>query len=77
MVKWKNHIEANPKIMYGKPIIKGTRITVESILEKMAIGQNFQSIILDYPDLREEDLYACLSYATSMLKNEVTIPLAS
>lgn len=77
MVNWKNHIETNPGIMYGKPVIKGTRITVEVILEKMSNGQNFEDITGDYPDLEEEDLYACLSYATSMLRNEITIPLAS
>jgi uncharacterized protein (DUF433 family) len=77
MRKWEKHIEMNPEIMYGKPVIKGTRIPVDLILEKMSNGQNFQEISKDYPDLNEEDLYACLSYATSVLRNEITIPLAS
>ncbi|HDR51421.1 MAG TPA: DUF433 domain-containing protein [Mariniphaga anaerophila] len=77
MKKWENHIEANPEIMYGKPVIKGTRIPVDLILEKMSNGTNFQTIISDYPDLNEEDLYACLAYATSLIRNEVTISLAS
>lgn len=77
MKKWENYIEVNPEIMYGKPVIKGTRIPVELILEKMSNGQNFQEINKDYPDLKEDDLYACLAYATSLLRNEVTIPLAS
>lgn len=77
MRKWEKHIETNPEIMYGKPVIKGTRIPVDLILEKMSNGQNFQEIYKDYPDLNEEDLYACLAYATSVLRNEVTIPLAS
>lgn len=77
MKKWENYIEVNPEIMYGKPVIKGTRIPVELILEKMSNGQNFQEINKDYPDMKEDDLYACLAYATSLLRNEVTIPLAS
>ncbi len=77
MKKWENHIEINPEIMYGKPVIKGTRIPVELILEKMSNGQTFRELSIDYPDLKEDDLYACLAYATSLLRNEVTIPLAS
>jgi uncharacterized protein (DUF433 family) len=77
MKKWEKHIEANPEIMYGKPVIKGTRIPVDMILEKMSNGMNIKIILNDYPDLTEDDLYACLAYATSVLRNEVTIPLAS
>jgi uncharacterized protein (DUF433 family) len=77
MKNWKNHIEVTPEIMYGKPVIRGTRIPVELILEKMSNGQQNKDIIKDFPDLKEEDLFACLSYATSLLKNEVIISLAS
>jgi uncharacterized protein (DUF433 family) len=77
MKNWKNHIEANPGIMYGKPVVKGTRIPVDLILEKMSNGQLKEDIIKDYPDLKEEDLLACLAYATSLVRNEVTISLAS
>lgn len=62
MKKWENHIEANPEIMYGKPVIKGTRIPVDIILKKMANGKNFQKINKDYPDINKEDFYACLNY---------------
>jgi uncharacterized protein (DUF433 family) len=65
MKKWESHIEANPEIMYGKPVIKGTRIPVDLILEKMSNAQNFQEINQDYPDLKEDDLYACLNYVFS------------
>ena len=66
MRNWHNNIETNPNILYGKPVIKGTRIPVDLLLEKMANGQGFQEIIQSYPDLKEEDLYACLAYASSM-----------
>jgi uncharacterized protein (DUF433 family) len=77
MKDWKIHIEANPEILYGKPVIKGTRISVDLILEKMSCGQTFQEIIQNYPDLKEDDLYASLAYASSLIRNEVTKPLAS
>jgi uncharacterized protein (DUF433 family) len=77
MKKWDENIESNPNILYGKPVIKGTRIPVELLLEKMSNGQKFQDIIQSYPDLREDDLLACLAYAASLMRNEVTIPLAS
>ena len=77
MKNWKNYIEINPEVMYGKPVIKGTRIPVDLILEKMSNGQQNQDIIKDFPDLKEEDLFACLAYATSFLRNEVTMSLAS
>ncbi len=77
MKNWTNHIEANPNILYGKPVIKGTRIPVDVLLEKMSNGQKFQEIIQSYPDLKEDDLYACLAYASSLIKNEISIPVAS
>ena len=77
MKKWEDNIESNPNILYGKPVIKGTRIPVELLLEKMSNGQKFQEIIQNYPDLKEDDLFACMAYAASLLRNEITIPLAS
>jgi len=77
MRKWENNIETNPDILYGKPVIKGTRIPVDLILEKMSSGQGFQEIIQSYPYLTDDDLYASLAYASSLIRNEVTKPLAS
>ncbi|NJO70150.1 MAG: DUF433 domain-containing protein [Bacteroidetes bacterium] len=77
MKNWENNIETNPDILYGKPVIKGTRIPVDLLLEKMSNGQSFQEILQGYPDLNEVDLYACLAYATSLIRNEISLPLAS
>jgi uncharacterized protein (DUF433 family) len=77
MKKWENNIETNPEILYGKAIIKGTRIPVDLLLEKMSNGQSFQEILHGYPDLNEDDLYACLAYATSLIRNVIRLPLAS
>ncbi len=56
-------IETNPKIMLGKPVIKGTRLPVEIILEKLGYGYNEEEIIKDFPFLKREDIKACLIYA--------------
>lgn len=77
MKNWNNHIEINPEILYGKPVIKGTRIPVDLLLEKMSFGQSFETLKELYPDLTDDDLYACMAYASSLIKNETTIMLAS
>ncbi|WP_217607386.1 DUF433 domain-containing protein [Chitinophaga sp. GbtcB8] len=62
------HIEINPKVMMGKPVIKGTRITVEVILEKLSEGETIQDILIAYPQITQEAIYAALAYAASKMK---------
>ena len=57
------HIEINPDIMLGKPVIKGTRITVESILKKMAEGASTNDVVNMYSDLEKQHVYAALNYS--------------
>ena len=59
-----NLIEINPKIMVGKPVIKGTRIAVELVLEKLASGQTVGNILRSYPHLNRKQIIACLAYAS-------------
>ena len=64
-------IVVNPKIHFGKPVIKGTRITVQNVLELLNEGLNFDQIIRDYyPDLKKEDIKACLQYAIALVAAE-------
>lgn len=63
-------IIVNPKIMIGKPIIKGTRMTVELIVEKIAYGETIEDLKRDYPFLTEDDIRACLLYAAKRLAHE-------
>ena len=72
-----NLIESNPKIMFGKPVIKGTRITVELILEKIAAGESVETILLSYPHLKREQILACVDFAKKSLSLETVYPLAS
>ena len=69
-------IEVNPKVMMGKPVIKGTRITVESILEKLSAGQTAHDILVAHPHLHEQDIKAALAFAAESLKGENIYPFA-
>ncbi len=72
-----SRITVNPKILGGKPIIKGTRISVELVLNLLASGASEDEIMEDYPHISKEDLRACLRYAATALKNEVYLSLES
>jgi len=63
-------ITANPAIFGGKPIIRGMRISVESILGLLAQGESTEAILTDYPDLKPEDIQACLAYAHTVVAND-------
>lgn len=62
----------NPKILGGKPVIKGTRVPVYLILELLSAGYDFKRIMEAYPTLKEEDIKAAVEYAAKIVKNEVS-----
>lgn len=66
----KNRIVFDPKILAGKPIIKGTRISVEFILELLSSGMSADEIIKEYPHLTSEDVFAAIEYAAKVIKHE-------
>jgi uncharacterized protein (DUF433 family) len=72
---WRTRITVNPEILAGKPIIKGTRISVEHILDLLANGWAQETILENYPQLKKQDITAVLKYATQMLKEEKVYPL--
>ena len=69
-------IVSDPSIMMGKPVIKGTRITVELILEKLAAGETFEQILDAHPRLTREHILMSLSFAAEALKADVVYPTA-
>jgi uncharacterized protein (DUF433 family) len=71
-----NRITTDPKIMFGKPVIQGTRITVELILRKIAAGMTEQEIIAHHPQLAADDIRAAAAFAAEHLASE-DIVLAS
>lgn len=70
-------IVADVEILGGKPIIEGTRISVEHVLGLLANGMTNEEIIADYPDLTEESIRVVLGYAARALKNDIVIDIPS
>ncbi|MBK7410053.1 MAG: DUF433 domain-containing protein [Saprospirales bacterium] len=77
MKDWRNHIESKPKVLYGKPVIKNTRIPVDLLLEKLSEGETIDDLLKAYPRLKKEDIFAALAFAAEMIKSEVVHSLAS
>ena len=71
----KRLIVSDPAVMMGKPVIKGTRITVELILEKLAAGETVEQILDAYPHLTREGIQAALSFAAEALRSDVVYPI--
>lgn len=69
-------IVSDPKVMMGKPVVAGTRITVELILEKLAAGETIEQILEAHPRLTREAIMAALAFARDALRADVVYPLA-
>ena len=74
---WREYIVADPQVMLGKPVVKGTRITVELILEKLAAGETVDDLLVAYPRLSREAVQAALAYAAETLRADTIFPLAA
>ncbi len=72
---WRDRIAGDPAIMVGKPVIKGTRITVEFIIQLLSNGWSFTDILEEYPHIVEDDIRACLLYAHDIVKIVREYPL--
>lgn len=68
-------IVCDPRVMVGKPVIKGTRLTVEYILDLLAHGSSAHEILAEYNGLRDEDIHACLLFASHSLSRMTFMPL--
>ena len=70
-------ISLNPKVMVGKPVISGTRLTVEYVLNLLAHGQTQDQIIQEYPGLTQSDIQACLLFASRAMQDTTFMPLTT
>jgi uncharacterized protein (DUF433 family) len=70
-------IVVDPEILTGKPVVRGTRLAVELILELLASGRSEQEILKDYPGLSHEDILACLSYASYLAHEYRAYPISA
>lgn len=68
-----HRISISPDICNGRPIITGTRITVQTILEFLGAGDSIEDVLEEYPGLTVEDIYACLQYASKLMANRYEI----
>lgn len=67
---WRTRIVAHPDVLVGKPVIKGTRISVELVMDLLVAGYTTDQIIAQYDHLTREDVQACLAYAKDVLQTE-------
>ena len=74
MINWQDRISLDPKILVGKPVIKGTRLAVEFVIDLLANGWTQSEIFKNYSRLTHEDIQACLCYASSLMKSERIYP---
>jgi uncharacterized protein (DUF433 family) len=75
LVAWSERIVINPEVLAGKPVIRGTRLAVEFILELLAAGQSESDILANYPGLTREDILASLSYASYLAHEYRAYPI--
>lgn len=75
MEKYHGLIVSDPRIMMGKPVVAGTRITVELILEKLAAGETVEQILEAHPRLTREAIQAALAFAAEVLRADVVYPI--
>ena len=70
---YRDRISVSPDVMLGKPVIKGTRITVELILRKLSEGAGTDDVLVGYPGLRREDVLAALAYGAEVISSEEVV----
>ena len=75
-VEWRQRIECKPGVLCGKPVVRGTRLSVEFLLGLLAGAWEFSQILEAYPGLTREDLLACLDYARELVATERIVPVS-
>ena len=76
MTEWQERIILDPDVLTGKPVVKGTRLSVEFIVDLLAQGWSEEDTLGNYHGLTSDDIRACLAYASSILRAEKVYPLA-
>lgn len=74
-MNWRKRIVTDPKILVGKPVVKGTRLSVEFLMGLIAHGWSGERILSNYPQLTPADLKACLAFAAELIKDERVYPV--
>ena len=74
---WHERIEINKDVLTGKPVVRGTRMAVEFVIDLLANGWTAETVLEEYPSLTVEDIQACLSYSAEVLRSERVYGLPS
>jgi len=74
-MNWQDRIIADPKVLVGKPVIKGTRIAVEFLMELLSEGWTHEQVLANYPQLKPDDIRAAHAYAAEVMKDQRAYPL--
>jgi uncharacterized protein (DUF433 family) len=69
-MRWQDHIAIDPAVLVGKPIVKGTRIAVELVVDLLGRGYSVEQVLQQYDHLTPDDVQACLAYAAEVLQSE-------
>lgn len=69
-MNWKDHVVVDPKVLVGKPIIRGTRISVELLMDRLADGWSMEQILESYPRVTRDDVLAAISFVTEIFREE-------
>ena len=72
---WRERITVAPDILAGKPVVKGTRLSVEFVVGLLAEGWTERQLMVNYRSLSNDDIRACLAYAAEVLRDETTYPM--
>jgi len=75
-MSWESRIVIDPEILCGKPVLKGTRLAVEFIVDLLAQGWTATDVLKNYPGVTQEDILACLAYASAVLHAEKVYPVS-
>lgn len=75
MVGWRDRIAADPEVAGGKPVVAGTRLSVDFVVGLLAQGWTAEDLLESYPVLQAEDIQACLAYAAALLESERVYPV--
>ena len=69
-MNWKDHVVVDPKVLVGKPIIRGTRISVELLMDRLADGWSMEQILESYPRVTRDDVLAAIAFVTEVFREE-------
>ncbi len=76
-MNWQERIVVDPDVLAGKPLVRGTRISVEYVLDAMADGATEDELLAGHPRLTRADVLACVAYAADVIRSERVLPLTA